>query len=227
MHCSPSLARTYLCGSKTTSDPTTTTLCGASSDSHGAIRVRYAVWSLCATVPDAHTRPCWFLLTACCSRFHLCGCCPPPLTASAGVTAGVYTSESQWQPIFGSSYTGGSAFPLWYAHYGTKQFVFLGLGCVPPPPPLITSWYCKQLLSPQKSGLLCCGVVQSRSASPLLQPICCCLTFLALLCRRTARLQRLHSLQRVVQAIHQGTFPSLLLDSRRAAELHCPCIYPL
>ncbi len=29
---------------------------------------------------------------------------------------GVYTSESQWGPIMGS-YTGGSAYPLWYAHY--------------------------------------------------------------------------------------------------------------
>ncbi|KAH3744709.1 glycoside hydrolase family 25 protein [Pelomyxa schiedti] len=36
---------------------------------------------------------------------------------SMGVTIGVYTSKSQWQPIMGSSYTGGAAYPLWYAHY--------------------------------------------------------------------------------------------------------------
>ena len=38
---------------------------------------------------------------------------------SAGVSAGIYTSESQWQPIFGSGYNGGASYPLWYAHYGT------------------------------------------------------------------------------------------------------------
>jgi len=32
-------------------------------------------------------------------------------------TIGVYTSSSQWSSIMGSSYTGGSAYPLWYAHY--------------------------------------------------------------------------------------------------------------
>ena len=26
-------------------------------------------------------------------------------------------SASQWQPIMGSSWTGGSSYPLWYAHY--------------------------------------------------------------------------------------------------------------
>jgi len=36
---------------------------------------------------------------------------------SAGVSCGVYSSASQWNPIFGSSFTGGSAMPLWYAHY--------------------------------------------------------------------------------------------------------------
>jgi len=30
---------------------------------------------------------------------------------------GIYTSASQWGPIFGLDYTGGSRFPLWYAHY--------------------------------------------------------------------------------------------------------------
>jgi len=30
---------------------------------------------------------------------------------------GVYTSASQWNPIMGSSYTGGASRPLWYAHY--------------------------------------------------------------------------------------------------------------
>jgi hypothetical protein len=34
---------------------------------------------------------------------------------AAGVTIGVYTSASQWNPIMGSS-TAGSHFPLWYAH---------------------------------------------------------------------------------------------------------------
>ena len=34
-----------------------------------------------------------------------------------GVTLGVYTSASQWNPIMGSGFTGGAAYPLWYAHY--------------------------------------------------------------------------------------------------------------
>ncbi|EGG18852.1 glycoside hydrolase family 25 protein [Cavenderia fasciculata] len=34
----------------------------------------------------------------------------------AGVRVGVYTSSSQWNPIMGS-WSGGSAYPLWYAHY--------------------------------------------------------------------------------------------------------------
>merc|ERR1712054_103832 len=34
-----------------------------------------------------------------------------------GQTVGVYTSASQWNPIMGSGYTGGSKYPLWYAHY--------------------------------------------------------------------------------------------------------------
>jgi len=33
-----------------------------------------------------------------------------------GQTIGVYTSASQWIPIMGG-YTGGSAYPLWYANY--------------------------------------------------------------------------------------------------------------
>ncbi|MER6394235.1 glycoside hydrolase family 25 protein [Streptomyces sp. NPDC001523] len=34
---------------------------------------------------------------------------------SNGANIGFYTSASQWEPIVGS-YTGGSPFPLWYAH---------------------------------------------------------------------------------------------------------------
>jgi len=37
-----------------------------------------------------------------------------------GVTLGIYTSASQWNPIMGS-YTGGSAYPLWYAHYDNSK----------------------------------------------------------------------------------------------------------
>lgn len=36
---------------------------------------------------------------------------------SLGLNMGVYTSASQWDPIMGSGYTGGSSLPLWYAHY--------------------------------------------------------------------------------------------------------------
>merc|ERR1711871_198318 len=36
------------------------------------------------------------------------------------VKLGVYTSESQWEPIMGS-YSGGSSYPLWYAHYDGSQ----------------------------------------------------------------------------------------------------------
>jgi hypothetical protein len=32
-------------------------------------------------------------------------------------TIGIYTSESQWEPIMGD-WDGGSSYPLWYAHYG-------------------------------------------------------------------------------------------------------------
>jgi len=39
--------------------------------------------------------------------------------SSLGLTTGVYTSASQWQPIMGSS-TVGSSQPLWYAHYDGK-----------------------------------------------------------------------------------------------------------
>ena len=43
--------------------------------------------------------------------------------SSAGLSLGVYTSASQWNPIMGSGYTGGSSYPLWYAHYdGAKDF---------------------------------------------------------------------------------------------------------
>eukprot|EP01138_Halocafeteria_seosinensis_P011080 gb/GECG01011316.1/.p1 GENE.gb/GECG01011316.1/~~gb/GECG01011316.1/.p1 ORF type:complete len:169 (+),score=7.92 gb/GECG01011316.1/:1-507(+) len=39
-----------------------------------------------------------------------------------GQVIGVYTSESQWIPIMGD-WSGGSRFPLWYAHYdGEKSF---------------------------------------------------------------------------------------------------------
>jgi len=39
-----------------------------------------------------------------------------------GINFGVYTSASQWIPIMGG-YTGGSAYPLWYAHYdGNPSF---------------------------------------------------------------------------------------------------------
>lgn len=34
-----------------------------------------------------------------------------------GQNIGVYTSDFQWEPIMGDTYTGGSSFPLWYAHY--------------------------------------------------------------------------------------------------------------
>jgi len=36
--------------------------------------------------------------------------------ANAGVSVGVYTSKSQWDPIMGA-YSGGSRYPVWYAHY--------------------------------------------------------------------------------------------------------------
>ena len=39
-----------------------------------------------------------------------------------GVHLGVYSSASQWNPIFGS-FSGGSGLPLWYAHYdGAPNF---------------------------------------------------------------------------------------------------------
>jgi GH25 family lysozyme M1 (1,4-beta-N-acetylmuramidase) len=37
-----------------------------------------------------------------------------------GLKLGVYTSRSQWTPIMGN-WNGGSAFPLWYAHYDNKH----------------------------------------------------------------------------------------------------------
>jgi len=42
---------------------------------------------------------------------------------SAGQKFGVYSSASQWDPIFGSSYHGASQHELWYAHYdGHESF---------------------------------------------------------------------------------------------------------
>jgi len=42
---------------------------------------------------------------------------------SLSVKFGIYSSASQWDPIFGSSYHGGSAYELWYAHYdGVMSF---------------------------------------------------------------------------------------------------------
>jgi len=39
-----------------------------------------------------------------------------------GVNCGVYSSASQWNPIFGA-WNGGSGLPLWYAHYdGNPSF---------------------------------------------------------------------------------------------------------
>mmetsp|Transcript_24727 Transcript_24727/g.34638 ORF Transcript_24727/g.34638 Transcript_24727/m.34638 type:complete len:273 (+) Transcript_24727:28-846(+) len=45
------------------------------------------------------------------------------LTASVnqGLNVGVYTSKYQWTTIMGSSYTGGSAYPLWYPHYDNSS----------------------------------------------------------------------------------------------------------
>jgi len=38
------------------------------------------------------------------------------------VNFGIYSSASQWTPIFGS-YNGGAAYQLWYAHYdGVQSF---------------------------------------------------------------------------------------------------------
>jgi len=34
-----------------------------------------------------------------------------------GLKIGIYSSQSQWTAIFGSSYSGGASYPLWYAHY--------------------------------------------------------------------------------------------------------------
>jgi hypothetical protein len=34
-----------------------------------------------------------------------------------GLSFGIYTSYSQWNPIMGD-YSGGSAYPLWYADWG-------------------------------------------------------------------------------------------------------------
>eukprot|EP00003_Mantamonas_plastica_P032799 TRINITY_DN908_c0_g1_i3.p3 TRINITY_DN908_c0_g1~~TRINITY_DN908_c0_g1_i3.p3 ORF type:complete len:108 (-),score=15.65 TRINITY_DN908_c0_g1_i3:46-369(-) len=38
-----------------------------------------------------------------------------------GAHIGVYTSESQWDPIFGSGFSAGSEYALWYAHYDGSQ----------------------------------------------------------------------------------------------------------
>lgn len=40
---------------------------------------------------------------------------------SLGIDCGVYSSASQWVPLFGSSFTAGSSLPLWYAHYDNEQ----------------------------------------------------------------------------------------------------------
>lgn len=40
---------------------------------------------------------------------------------SLKLNVGVYTSASQWKPIMGSTYTGGSRYPLWYAHYDNSE----------------------------------------------------------------------------------------------------------
>lgn len=40
---------------------------------------------------------------------------------AGGAKVGVYTSKYMWELIMGSSYTGGSSFPLWYSHYDDKQ----------------------------------------------------------------------------------------------------------
>jgi len=37
--------------------------------------------------------------------------------SSTGIRCGVYTSSSQWNPIMGSTYTGGSTLKLWYPRY--------------------------------------------------------------------------------------------------------------
>eukprot|EP01091_Cochliopodium_minus_P000511 TRINITY_DN10467_c0_g1_i1.p1 TRINITY_DN10467_c0_g1~~TRINITY_DN10467_c0_g1_i1.p1 ORF type:complete len:232 (+),score=52.02 TRINITY_DN10467_c0_g1_i1:36-698(+) len=40
-----------------------------------------------------------------------------------GVNLGVYSSRSQWEPIFGGGFTAGSSLPLWYADYdGVPDF---------------------------------------------------------------------------------------------------------
>eukprot|EP01117_Protostelium_nocturnum_P016945 TRINITY_DN67_c0_g1_i1.p1 TRINITY_DN67_c0_g1~~TRINITY_DN67_c0_g1_i1.p1 ORF type:complete len:230 (+),score=75.69 TRINITY_DN67_c0_g1_i1:53-691(+) len=40
-----------------------------------------------------------------------------------GANIGVYSSASQWNPIFGADYRGGAGLPLWYAHYdGSPSF---------------------------------------------------------------------------------------------------------
>jgi len=42
---------------------------------------------------------------------------------SLSLNCGVYSSASQWNPIFGSSFSAGSSLPLWYAHYdGNPSF---------------------------------------------------------------------------------------------------------
>ena len=44
--------------------------------------------------------------------------------AAQKVHVGIYTSSSQWGPIMGSTYTGGSAYPLWYADYDNQPVRF-------------------------------------------------------------------------------------------------------
>ncbi|EFA84763.1 hypothetical protein PPL_01755 [Heterostelium album PN500] len=37
-----------------------------------------------------------------------------------GLMMGIYTSASQWNPIMGANFHGGSHLPLWYAHYDNR-----------------------------------------------------------------------------------------------------------
>eukprot|EP00456_Euglypha_rotunda_P063633 TRINITY_DN538_c0_g1_i2.p1 TRINITY_DN538_c0_g1~~TRINITY_DN538_c0_g1_i2.p1 ORF type:complete len:130 (+),score=11.43 TRINITY_DN538_c0_g1_i2:351-740(+) len=39
---------------------------------------------------------------------------------SLGIPCGVYSSASQWNPIFGSGFTGGSSLPLWWADWNNE-----------------------------------------------------------------------------------------------------------
>eukprot|EP01117_Protostelium_nocturnum_P015946 TRINITY_DN621_c0_g1_i3.p1 TRINITY_DN621_c0_g1~~TRINITY_DN621_c0_g1_i3.p1 ORF type:complete len:212 (-),score=39.72 TRINITY_DN621_c0_g1_i3:1381-2016(-) len=41
-------------------------------------------------------------------------------TKKSQVKVAIYSSASQWNPIFGADYKGGHDLPLWYAHYDFK-----------------------------------------------------------------------------------------------------------